>query len=131
VKLKLKLAAATPAPEPSAPGESTPVEPTTATQAPDPLAPGESTPTEPAPKADATLPDLPPPELQQGEARAGGEEQVEAPDAAPTDGTGKRLTAHGWLPRPRRYVLKASGLASAQQPRLKKPQGPRGVLVNC
>jgi hypothetical protein len=58
-------------------------------------APEGSTPMEPAPEADATLPDLPPPELQQGEAGAGGEEQVEAPDAAPTDGTGKHLTAHG------------------------------------
>jgi hypothetical protein len=41
------------------------------------------------------LPDLPPPELQQSEARAGGEEHVETPATAPTDGTGKRLTAHG------------------------------------
>jgi hypothetical protein len=44
---------------------------------------------------DATLPDLPPPELQQVETEAGGEEQVEAPDAAPTEGTGKHLTAPG------------------------------------
>jgi hypothetical protein len=42
-----------------------------------------------------TLLDLPPLEPQQGEARAGGDEQVEAPDAAPADGTGKCLTAHG------------------------------------
>jgi hypothetical protein len=41
------------------------------------------------------LPDLPPPEPQQAKAGIGGEEQVEAPDAAPADGTGKRLTAHG------------------------------------
>jgi hypothetical protein len=67
------------------------------------------------PEADATLPDLPPPKLQ-GEARARGEEQVGAPDAAPADGTGKRLTIHGWLLIPRRYVLKASRLAGAQQP---------------
>jgi hypothetical protein len=71
---------------------------------------------EPAHEADATLPDLPPPALQQGEARAGGEEQVEAPDAAPADSIGKRLTAHGRLPGPRRCVLKTSGLAGAQQP---------------
>jgi hypothetical protein len=50
---------------------------------------------EPAPEVDTTLHDLPPPEPQQGEARTGGEEQVEAPDAAPADGTGKCLTAHG------------------------------------
>jgi hypothetical protein len=77
-----------------------PTKPATATPAPEPSALGESTPAEPAPEADATLLDLPHPELQQGEARAGGEEQVEAPDAAPADGTGKRLTAPGWLLRP-------------------------------
>jgi hypothetical protein len=86
---------ATPAPEPSAPGESTPSEPSTAIPAPEPSALGEFTPMEPAPEADATLPDLPSPELQQGEARTGGEEQVEAPDAATADGTGKRLTTPG------------------------------------
>jgi hypothetical protein len=59
---------------------------------------------------------LPPLELQQGEAGAGGEEQVEAPDAAPIDGTGKHLTAHGKLPRYRHYILKVSELAGAQQP---------------
>jgi hypothetical protein len=80
VKHKLKPAAATPAPELAALEEPTPQEP--------------------APEADTTLPDLPPPEPQQAEARAGGEEQVEAPDAAPADGTGKRLTAPGWLLRP-------------------------------
>jgi hypothetical protein len=75
VKLKPKLAAAAPALEPAAQEEPTPQES--------------------APGAHATLPDLPPPEPQQAKARAGGEEQVEAPDAAPTDGTGKRLTTHG------------------------------------
>jgi hypothetical protein len=75
VKLKPKPAAATPAPELAAQEEPTPQEP--------------------APEADTTLPDLPPPEAQQAEAGAGGEEQVKAPDAAPADGTGKRLTAHG------------------------------------
>jgi hypothetical protein len=42
--------------------------PTAATPAPKP----------PALEVDTTLPDLPPPEPQQAEARAGGEEQVEA-----------------------------------------------------
>jgi hypothetical protein len=74
--------------------------PAAATPAPEPSALEEPTPTEPAPEADTTLPDLPPPEPQQAEARAGGDEQVEAPDAAPTDGTGKCLTAHSWLLRP-------------------------------
>jgi hypothetical protein len=78
-----------------APGGSTPSEPATATTAPEPSAPGELTSMEPAPEADATLPDLPPPVRQQGKARAGGGEQVEAPDAAPADGTGKCLAAHG------------------------------------
>jgi hypothetical protein len=48
---------------------------------------------EPAPGAEATLPDLPPPELRQVEVRAGGEKQVEAPSTAPTDGAGEHLTA--------------------------------------
>jgi hypothetical protein len=60
--------------------------------APEPSAPEGTTPAEPAPEADVTLPDLLPPELQQVEAEAGGEEQVEASDAAPTDATGKHLT---------------------------------------
>jgi hypothetical protein len=68
--------------------------PTAATPAPEPSALEEPTPKEPAPKADMMLPDLPPPEPQQAGARAGVEEQVEAPDAAPADGTGKCLTAH-------------------------------------
>jgi hypothetical protein len=86
---------AAPAPEPSAPGGSALAEPATVALAPEPAAPLESSPTEPAPEKDATLSNLPPPELQQSEARAGGEEQVETPPAAPTDGTGKRLTARG------------------------------------
>jgi hypothetical protein len=65
-----------------------------AAPAPEPSAPEGSTSAEPAPEADATLPDLPPPELQEGEARAGGEEQAEAPVAAPTDDAGKHLTTH-------------------------------------
>jgi hypothetical protein len=69
--------------------------PTTATPAPEPSALEEPTPKEPTPEADTTLPDLPPPEPQQAETGAGGEEQVEALDAAPADGTAKCLTAHG------------------------------------
>jgi hypothetical protein len=69
--------------------------PTVATPAPEPPALEEPTPKEPALEADTTLPDLPPPEPQQAEARAGGEEQVEATEAAPADGTSKCLTAHG------------------------------------
>jgi hypothetical protein len=87
---------------------------------------------EPAPEADATLPDLPPPELQQVETGAGGREQVEAPDAAPIDGTGKHLTAHGLLPRPRRNILK--NILHLQVPsrhHLKKPPGHQRVLEKC
>jgi hypothetical protein len=72
------------------------------------------------------LPDLPPPELQQGEAGTGGEEQVEAPDAAPTDGAGKHLTAQGKLPRPRHYMLKIFVLAGAQQPPPEEAAGTSG-----
>jgi hypothetical protein len=68
--------------------------PAAATPAPEPLAPEEPAPEEPAPEADTTPPDLPPPEPQQAEARAGGEEQVEATEAAPADGTSKCLNAH-------------------------------------
>jgi hypothetical protein len=80
--------------------------PAAAAPAPEPSALEESTPAEPAPEADAMLPDLPPPELQQVKTGAGGGEQVEAPDAAPTDGTGKQSTAPGYLPRSKRYMLK-------------------------
>jgi hypothetical protein len=68
--------------------------PTVATPTPEPLAPEEPAPEEPAPKV-TTLPDPTPPEPQQPEAEAGGEEQVEATDAAPEDGTSKCLIAHG------------------------------------
>jgi hypothetical protein len=49
----------------------------------------------PAPEEDTTLPDSPPSESQQPEADAGGEAQVEATDATPTDSTSKCLTSHG------------------------------------
>jgi hypothetical protein len=58
-----------------------------------------------APEADAAFPDLPPPEPRQEGAGPGGEEQVVAPGAAPTDGTGTRLPARDWLPRSRHNVL--------------------------
>jgi hypothetical protein len=87
VKLQLKPATTASAPESSARVESSGAGPATADPAPEPSASGGSMPAEPAPEADATLPDLPPPELQQGKAGPGGEEQVEAPVAAPTGGT--------------------------------------------
>jgi hypothetical protein len=59
--------------------------PVSATPAPEP----------PAPEEDTILPDSPPPEPQQPEADASGEEQVEATDATPADGTSKCLTSHG------------------------------------
>jgi hypothetical protein len=49
----------------------------------------------PAPEEDTILPDSPPLEPQQPEASAGGEEQVEATNAPPADGTSKYLTSHG------------------------------------
>jgi hypothetical protein len=60
-------------------------EPISATPAPEP----------PAPEEDAMLPDPPPLESQQLEANAGGDEQVEATNAAPADGTAKYLTPCG------------------------------------
>jgi hypothetical protein len=68
--------------------------PAAATPAPEPSALEEPTHQEPVAGADTTLPDLPPPAEPQ-QAEAGAAEQVEAPDAAPADGTGKCLTAHG------------------------------------
>jgi hypothetical protein len=73
--------------------ESSGAGPVAAASAPKASAPEGSTPTEPAPGADTALPDPPPPELQQVEAGAGGEKQVEAPGATPTDGAGECLTA--------------------------------------
>jgi hypothetical protein len=93
--LQLTPALTTPAPGSSTQEGSSSVGPVVAAPVPKPSAPEGMTPAEPAPGADATLPDLPPPELQQVEAEASGEEQVEAPDAAPTDGTGKHSTAPG------------------------------------
>jgi hypothetical protein len=84
---------AAPAPESSTREESPSARPAIAASAPGALAPEGSMPTEPAPGADIALPDLPPPELQQVEAGAGGEKQVEAPGAAPTDDAGWCLTA--------------------------------------
>jgi hypothetical protein len=65
------------------------LKPAAAALAPKPPAPKEAVPKEPTPEADTTLPDLPPPEPQQAKARASGEEQVKATDAAPADGTSK------------------------------------------
>jgi hypothetical protein len=59
--------------------------PASATPDPEPPAAEGLTPKGPAPETGTTLPDLPPPEPQQAEARAGGEEQVEAPAAAPSE----------------------------------------------
>jgi hypothetical protein len=67
--------------------------PAPAVAAPEPSAPGGPVPAEVAPEADAALPDLPPPEPRQEGAGPGGEEQVVAPGAAPTDGTGTQLPA--------------------------------------
>jgi hypothetical protein len=93
VDLQLTPASTTPAPGSLTQEESSSTGAVTAAPAPKPSAPEGSAPVEPAPEADATLPDLPPPELRLFEAGAGGEEQVEAPGAAPTDGPGKHLTA--------------------------------------
>jgi hypothetical protein len=116
VRLQLDPDAATAAPESSTRTEPSGAEPAPAAATSELSAPGEPVPTELAPEADATLPDLPPPELRQDEAEAGGGEQVEAPDAAPTDGTGKRLSARGWVPRSGRNILTTFVLAGVRQP---------------
>jgi hypothetical protein len=95
VQLQLDPDTTTAAPESSTRTEPSGAEPALAAPASEPSAPGEAASMELAPEADATLPDLPPPELQQDEAEAGGGEQVKAPDAAPTDSAGKHLTARG------------------------------------
>jgi hypothetical protein len=91
--LQLEPASTTPAPGSSTRQESSSTGPVAAPSALEPSAPEGSVPVEPAPGADTTLPDLPPPELQQVEAGASGEKQVEAPSTAPTDGAGEHLTA--------------------------------------
>jgi hypothetical protein len=93
--LQLAPASTTPTPGSSAQEGSSGAGPVTAAPAPESPAPKRSAPAEPAPEAGATLPDLPPPELQQVDIGAGGGEQVEAPDAAPADGAGKHPTTHG------------------------------------
>jgi hypothetical protein len=90
--LQLTPTSTAPAPGSSTREESSSAGPVSAASAPEASAPEGLTPTEPAPGADTALPDLPPPELQQVEAGAGGEKQVEAPDAAPTDGASECLT---------------------------------------
>jgi hypothetical protein len=91
--LQLTPASTTPAPGSTTREESSSAGPVTVASAPEPSAPERPAPAEPAPEADTTLPDLPPPELRQVEVGAGGEKQVMAPSAAPTDGTGEHLTA--------------------------------------
>jgi hypothetical protein len=91
--LQLTPTSTAPAPGSSIREESSSAGPVAVASAPEASAPEGSTPTEPAPGADTALPDLPPPELQQVEAGAGGEKQVKAPGAAPTDGAGECLTA--------------------------------------
>jgi hypothetical protein len=91
--LQLTPTSTAPAPGSSTWEESSSAGPVAAASAPEALAPEGSGPAEPVPGTDTTLPDLPSPELQQVEAVASGEKQVEAPGAAPTDGAGEHLTA--------------------------------------
>jgi hypothetical protein len=108
MNLQLEPAMTAPVPGSSTQEEPTSAGPVTAAPAPRPSALEGSTPAESVPGADAMLPDLPPPELQQTEAGAGGEEQVGVPVAAPTDGTGEH-------PRSTRRVLKTFVIARTHQ----------------
>jgi hypothetical protein len=128
VQLQLDPGAATAAPEPSIRTELFDAEPAPAAAASEPSAPEELAPPELAPEADAMLPDLPPPELRHDEAEAGGGEQVEAPDAAPTS-TGKRLSARSLLPGSGRSVLTTLYLQVSGNRRPKTSRGPRGTPV--
>jgi hypothetical protein len=116
VQLQLDPGTATAAPEPSIWADPSSAEPAPAAAASEPSAPEEPAPPELAPEADATLLDLPPPELRHDEAETGGGEQVEAPDAAPTDGTGKRLSARGLLSGSGHSVLTTFVLTGVRQP---------------
>ncbi|XP_025820353.1 uncharacterized protein LOC112896548 [Panicum hallii] len=84
---------------------------------PEAYAPEGSGPVEPVPGTDTRLPDLLPPELQQVEAVASGEKQVEAHGAAPTDGAGaQHLTTEevvGTSGRPDEPQLAESGYQDA------------------
>jgi hypothetical protein len=90
--LQLTPASATPVPVSSTREESSCAGPVAATSAPEASAPEGSAPAEPTPGIDATLPDLPPPELRQVEVGASGVKQVETPSTAPTDGAGEQLS---------------------------------------
>jgi hypothetical protein len=90
--LQLTPASATPAPGFLTREESSSAGPVAAASAPKTSAPEGSAPAEPTLGADATLPNLPPPELRQVEVGASGEKQVDTPSAAPTDGAGEHLT---------------------------------------
>jgi hypothetical protein len=105
VQLQLDPGTTTAALEPSTRADPSSVEPAPAAAASEPSAPGEPVPTELAPEADAALPDLPPPELRRDEAETGGGEQVETPDATPTNGTGTRVSVGDRLPRTGHNIL--------------------------
>ncbi|XP_025806798.1 vegetative cell wall protein gp1-like [Panicum hallii] len=89
--------------------------PAATTPAPEPAAQEEPMPQEAASEADATLPDLPSPEPQQAKAGAGGEEQVEAPDAAPADGIGAQQPP----------LEEAAGTSSPGEPLMAGPGPPQ------
>jgi hypothetical protein len=82
--------------------------PASTAAAPEAPAPERTIAAEVTPEADAALPDLPPPEPRQEGAGPSGGEQVEASDAARTDGTGMRLPARDWLPGSGSNVLTTS-----------------------
>jgi hypothetical protein len=90
--------------------------------------------TTPAPEEDTTLPDPPPPEPQQPEASAGGDEQGEATNATPADGTSKCLTPTGNCLDRRLRGLNAFRLAGAPQPSTEEATGtsrnPGDLLVS-
>jgi hypothetical protein len=87
-------------------------------------------PAELASETDTTLPDLPPPELRRDEAETGCGGHVEAPDAAPTDGAGTRVSVGDQLPGSGApYTDDIVFLQVSSNCRPETLWDPRGVLV--
>jgi hypothetical protein len=130
VQLQLDPGTATAAPEPSTRADPSGTKPVPAAAAFEPSAPREPVPAELASETDTTLPDLPPPELRRDEAETGGGGQVEAPDAAPTDDAGTRVSVSDQLPGSGApYTDDIVFLQVSSNRRPETSRDPRGVLV--
>jgi hypothetical protein len=130
VQLQLDPGTATAATEPSIRADPSGTKLVPAAAAFEPSAPREPVPAELAAETDTTLPDLPPPELRRDEAETGGGGQVEAPDAAPTDDAGTRVSVSDQLPGSGApYTDDIVFLQVSGNRRPETSRDPRGVLV--